>query len=88
MQRSRLAGDGLIVVSRLLGLAKKLPVDIVFSTFQGGHLHKGVESLEADLAPAGPVSVREVTNQLGCLSPEKQGWLEERGVRAWGITRR
>ncbi len=88
VQRSRLAGDGLIVVSRLLDLAKRIPVHIAFSAFQGGHLYRGVKAIEKDPDLNGRIDLCEVTSEFAQLPAEKKAWLQERRVQAWGIRRR
>ncbi len=84
-QRSRLAGDGLIVVSRLLELAKKVPVNIAFSAFQGGHLYRGAQAISEDPELREYVRVRKITSQFERLASEKRKWLEDRKIEAWGI---
>ena len=88
VQQPRLVGDGLIVASRLLDLAKRIPVRIAFSTFQGGHLYEGVEAIEKDPKLSHRIHVWDITSKFILLSREHHAWLVQHEVQAWGIENR
>ena len=83
IQRSRLAGDSLIITARLQSLAKKLGVLGCVSVFQGGHIDelngfilKNKKRVIAKIIP---------NNEFRKLGEEQSRWLCERNIKAFSF---
>lgn len=79
--RSRLVGDALIVAARLLSLAKAAKCEIAFSTFQGGNIYEGLDSLKFKLPSIHLIELTQRFNLIG----EKAADLHSRKITAYGI---
>jgi hypothetical protein len=85
--RSKLVGDALIVTSRLLELAKKVPFPVVFTTFQGGHLHGRPAALFSG-GEQSDLRVEDASMHFRLLGGKKASWLTQRKVDAFGLVKR
>jgi len=83
IQRSRLAGDALIVTARLQSLAKKLGVLGCVSVFQGGHID---ELNGYVLRNKKRINAELINNyEFKKLGEEQYKWLIERNIKAFSI---
>jgi len=83
IQRSKLAGDALIVTSRLQSLAKKLGVLGCVSIFQGGH----IDDLDGyKLKNGKKIKAKIIScNDYEKLGREQCDWLIERNIKAYSV---
>jgi hypothetical protein len=83
IQRSRLAGDALIVTARLQSLAKKLSVLGCISVFQGGHIN---ELNGYVLRNKKRINVEFINNyNFKKLGEEQYKWLIERNIKVFSM---
>lgn len=81
--RSRVIGDPLIVVARLLELAKRTQFPIAFADSIGGD--RCDDRLTRCLQRHGSIEIANLSALLDTLGPEKKEWLRRKNIKPYGI---